>query len=358
MLTTLVALIVALGGAERGGSRPRWTARWGSIFEVRQDASGKDEGRLYLIDRESGRCDGLALPSGERWEFVEVSPWSDGAALEAVGRYYRIDAEEGFGMARFRLPGGEIIERIRADVLPTSRPCWVPGRPGRTIFAAGDGRLYRCDFAPGKEAAGAMAEEGGAPRELEWRCPPPSTVPCFLADPSLCSDPRYGTLAVATLISLRYDSRGNQEQSTSFWWFRLDPDATAIEACGLLLDDQPERRGAGKRLQRYPILSVSRDGELALIHLGRDDRADSMEMICVPLEIDPRTGGPRLRPGARPTTIAEGCEPIPPVVAADGRTAYGCSKISGGPRRSPIRPELGEGPAIAGMSRATPPARP
>ncbi|QEH38312.1 hypothetical protein OJF2_69130 [Aquisphaera giovannonii] len=333
--TTLLALLISMGRAGGPEARPSWMGRWESVFDPRWGSSASQEERIFLVDRESGDVRPMALPGGERWEYVGISPWSVGGdEFEAVGRYYRVDSRGGgCGLGRIRLPEGEVMERFDLDVLPTSRPCWVPGRPGRILFTAGDGRLYRYDL-----AVGHRAPEGGrsTPRPLEWRCPPPPKVPCFLTDPALCTDPRFRDLAVVTLISQARGPGREIVQSTSLWWLRLDDDATAVEACGPIVEEPALDGGGARPLRRFPTLAAGRDGAPELVYLVKDERSPAMQMVLLPLEVDDRAGGLRMRPGAGPTTVSRGCAAVPPVVGAGGRTAYGFAPDGGLPIRRPI----------------------
>ena len=47
-------------------------------------------------------------------------------------------------MGSFRLSDGAVLSRVPMEILPTGRPCWVPGQERTILFPAGDGRLYRC----------------------------------------------------------------------------------------------------------------------------------------------------------------------------------------------------------------------
>ena len=51
-----------------------------------------------------------------------------------------------FGVARFTVPEGRLIDRVKLDHVPIGDPCWVPGVTPRILFSAGDGYLYRYEF--------------------------------------------------------------------------------------------------------------------------------------------------------------------------------------------------------------------
>jgi hypothetical protein len=77
---------------------------------------------------------------------------------------------KGFGLVRFTVTDGEVLEHIplEPDVVPFSCACWFPGPAARVLFATGDGRLHRLDFDAGPDTrAGRFASPQRA-QHLPW----------------------------------------------------------------------------------------------------------------------------------------------------------------------------------------------
>ncbi len=74
-----------------------------------------------------------------------------GGELEAAGRWVNRGDDGAFcGWGLFRLSDGAVLSRVAVEVLPSGRPCWVPGHPRTIVFPAGDGRLHRCQLRRGR----------------------------------------------------------------------------------------------------------------------------------------------------------------------------------------------------------------
>ena len=116
---------------------------------------GMDEYRL--VDRSTGRAKPFALPD-ER-ELGICARLCRGAtrngqrgsrrAMDPVQR--RVEGKLSAAWGCSALADPTVVHSIDLDVLPTGRPCWVPGRPGRILllFPKGDGQLHRCHLTPG-----------------------------------------------------------------------------------------------------------------------------------------------------------------------------------------------------------------
>ena len=204
---TLVAMGAGMVRYQRA-SRPsvpqmRAISITGQALAARRDR-GLSSQRLPGVEEElspgrsdlTGRTEPFPLPGDERWGCVSVSPWRDqDGNLEAVGRWNRLDAGEGqafCGLGLFRLSDPSIVHRIELDVVPTGKPCWVPGRPGDFLFPAGDGQLHRCHLSrerPGcsmprtpdqSAASGENWSRAKSPRPVAWRCAPPGSGHTFI----------------------------------------------------------------------------------------------------------------------------------------------------------------------------------
>ena len=120
----------------------------------------------------------------------------------------------------------KIIDRVPLDMLPTSRPCWIPDRPGSIIFAAGDGQLYRHDFEePGDPeinsgSVSARNSSGLLLRPLVWQSPRPAKKSYYLIDPSWPFNSKLRHFLLATLMLPPHDLDGKRDGGTKLWWMR------------------------------------------------------------------------------------------------------------------------------------------
>ena len=346
-LTSLLALAVA--GIE---SPPEWSGpvlseRWDSIHDENWAHQAGGATDLYLIERQGGRCNTVSLPGKGHWSALCVSPWTDPAGSgQAVGLYF-IPPDQGesggfLGLARLRLPEARIIDQVPVDVLPTSRPCWVPDRPGSIVFAAGDGQLYRQDFddaaplasSPQTDSAGRMP--GPSLRRLAWNCPRPSHVAYYLTDPAWSTHPRLRHLLVVTLMSPPHPKDGKPMKGTQFWWLRMNRDGLTIDASGPL-SDRLATRDTRETIQRYPTLIAGRTGEILLAYLTHEPGQRKGRLQAVAVQLDARTGEPSVLAASR-RTITEECATLPPVFSADGASVFTLSDRSGQIMKSPVQP--------------------
>src|SRR4051812_1729309 len=143
--------VFALGVAQFDSSRlamvPTLSLRWDTLSPDPWLRYEHEKG-FYLIDRVSGSSNLVPLPDEDQWGLLSVSPWSDAEGnREIVGHCHSLaaplDGHPFWGLARLSLPEGRVIERVKLDLLPSGRPCWLPDRPGEILFAAGDGQFYR-----------------------------------------------------------------------------------------------------------------------------------------------------------------------------------------------------------------------
>ena len=176
-----------------------------------------------------------------------MSPWRDhDGNLQAVGRWVRREEghDEFCGLGLLRLPDMTVTSRITLDVLPTGKPCWVPGRPGEILFPAGDGQLYRCKL-------GGHAEEerpfwfpaaitGGKPRPRQSACGDLGGSSAGFG----CGLSRRSDLVVRTggpppgfRGSQRDGSRGGHRVilPSRLWWLAMNDEGDAILAAGRLI---------------------------------------------------------------------------------------------------------------------------
>ena len=200
--SSLLAVTTAILSAPASFTYRYWRPRWDVMNAQRwpHQPHELEHDRLFLIDRESGRSDVLPLPGSHRWGELSVTPWYDEEGqAEAVGHCYSLSGLGGktsfWGLARVQLSTAKIIDMVQLDLLPTGRPCWVPNQPGKFLFAAGDGGLYRFAFpdteqfgeATGDDATSTMPR---SPQPVTWKCPRPTSGFFFIADPVWPSHPQ------------------------------------------------------------------------------------------------------------------------------------------------------------------------
>jgi hypothetical protein len=337
--TALLALGVAQVDSSRHAMVPTLNSRWDTLSRDRWTRFQRENG-FYLIDRVSGSSNLVPLPDEAQWGLLSVSPWSDAEGhSQVVGHCHSleapIDGQSFWGLARLSLPEGKIIDRVKLDLLPSGRLCWLPDRPGEILFAAGDGHLYRFSFEADEEAevgkGPALADDSRKPgvRQVVWKCPPPGKGTILIADPVWPIDPRFRNLLFATLS---YSSRpGDKAMKVPFqpWWFLMSPDGAAIEAAGPLLSQASDSRFDGASVKHFPNLAAASDGTISMIYLSRPSGCNYMRLEAAAVEIDPTSGQPRILSERPPRVLAEECASVPPVFSADGKLAFVISAISG-----------------------------
>jgi hypothetical protein len=308
-----------------------------------------------LIDRGSGRLAAFRMPEGESWDLLAVSPWCDSDGnLEIAGRWFARVTDAGArsfcGLVVMKLPERAVVGRVPLDVLPTSRPCWFPGRRGKLIFTAGDGQLHRCKIAgvaPGNfEAAREVfgsAREAGSGTTLPWNCTAPGGGTVFLSEPFMTCEPRLWRIVIVALRSQTRRSGKTVFDSPRLWWIAPDEGADAIEAAGPLTEPQAQGhgRGEGQAGERYPHIAIGSDGRIRLVYLAVRPGESSSELCSADLELDSAPGVPlRLR---RRSSRALGASvaAAPVVVSADGESVL-CQDVGSGEivryRLAPDRP--------------------
>jgi hypothetical protein len=185
--TSFLALIVSFLHEQRDLSLPlgenKVDAMSSSVWPDRRE----DQPICYLIDRESEWCNPMPVPFSKQWGQLSVSPWCDAkgntvAVCQSFGLPGTGEEQSCWRLARLQLPAGEVIEEVKLDLLPTGRAFWVPDHPGRIVFAAGDGLLYRHDL-PGwaPESGEGYADEADSSNEsvllrVSWKGNPPAEV--------------------------------------------------------------------------------------------------------------------------------------------------------------------------------------
>lgn len=247
-------------------------------------------GGMELVDSRDGRTRPIATPRTERWDYISASPWaSEDGSMEAVVRYSALgDGGDGeVGLARVRLPHGEVLERIDPVVLPTGRAAWDPEANGRVVFPGATGRLYTCDFGGGATAAVAP---------LEWRVARPGMGEPFMIDPSWSRLPGPRKYLIVTMSLTAGKLPIGTPRTVAPWWLELDESGESIVDAGPLFDpEDPVAMEPGARI-RHPSV-VDRDGRSQLLYLRHEPTPGRAAVYAADLDLDPTTGRPRVRPG-------------------------------------------------------------
>jgi hypothetical protein len=337
------ATLLALGVAQFDSSRlavvPTLSLRWDTLSPDRWTRYEQEKG-FYLIDRVSGSNNLVSLPDEVHWGLLSVSPWSDSEGKsEVIGHCHSLaaplDGHPFWGPARVSLPEGKVIDRVKLDLLPLGRVCWLPERRGEILFAAGDGQFYRCGFRADEDAgvgtepdSGEVSPRSGV-RQVVWKCPRPGKGSVLVADPVWPIHPRFRNVIFATLS---YSNRpGDKTMKVPFqpWWFLLSVDGEAIEAAGPLLPQSSQSWPDADSAKHFPNVAVAADGTVSMIYLSRPQDFRYMRLEGTTIDIDPASGLPQTLADRPPQVLAEECATVPPVFSADAKAAFVISAKSG-----------------------------
>jgi hypothetical protein len=328
-MTVLLALVsgaVALGVARLEPRPARFRLfRPSACAGINGTCFAMNERGTQFFHTGTGAYFRVAFPDGDLIDETSISPWQDEQGeTQVVGRWIRWEGSgerggvEALGLARYKFPSGEPIDRVRLEMLPVGKPCWLPGPAARVLFGAGDRRLYRLDF---EEERGGEGREMSRPRPVTWRCRPPGVGEVCLEDPFWPTDPRLGR---RVLVSLSYQVRATGRPLHSdprIWWLELDAEGTSIEAAGPLTEPDCGTFHHGRVTERLPNLAEAPDGGLALAYLTRAPCAPHWTLRIAPVEIDRTTRLPRART-AEGRPLDDRCLTSPPTFSVDGHWVY------------------------------------
>jgi hypothetical protein len=296
-------------------------------------------GHSVLVDQRSGRVEAIRPRGEDLWELVSVSPWRDSqGALQAVGRWVHRSGEPEsqpvYGLGLFRVQDGVVSRRVPLEILPTSRPCWVPGRPGEFLFTAGDGQLHRLalgshshDPADGSRQELAEADPLEAPPAVAWACPAPDGGRLYLTDPVMSCDARLRRLVI---VSLRQTTRRSDTVvfgPGKLWWLELNEGADAIQAAGRVFPAQVGHRDEAVA-ERYPSMAILPGGVVRLVYLAVRLGTGETVLRCADLVLDDRTGRPAHSSQPPRELPDKDVTTTPIVVSADGNCVV-CQDSSG-----------------------------
>lgn len=279
---------------------------------------------VHLLDTRSGVLERIRLPDADRIEYAACSPWRDSQGrVHLIGLWKELQGSHirSMGLARYALPGGEVLDRVVMDVIPGSPLCWYPGTSLRVLFAGWDGQLYQLSFDPAESRPGSQADDPQRPRPLRWRIPPLNLGRFLLADPTWPSDPRLGAKIIASVIFVQDSDLERPRTRTQLWWFRLGADGSAVEEAGRLIVPEPSDPGKSILEERLPSIATTPAGDLVLAYLVRRSGDLTLQLRLAPLSIDRTTGVPQVDESDA-VDLAGGRASSPPIFSQDGRWVY------------------------------------
>lgn len=269
---------------------------------------------------------------GDSFDTAACSPWEDEQGRsDVVGRWLgRTEAGgvcQGCGLARYSLPGGELIERVKLSVMPVSRPCFDPNRPSSVLFAAGDGRLYRHTFGSDTPESSLGADGEVVPTPLAWNQATAGPRPVAINDPIWPPDPKFKGRLIASLTYLQRTPNGSSTMENRLGWLELDREGLQVVRSGRLVDRAPAfARDCPYFDETMPVLaptsfSSGAGTNLTLAYLTHLEGRSGWILCTTPLELDDATGVPVVK-ADRVRTVATERSHAAPIFSEDGRTLY------------------------------------
>ncbi|AGA30969.1 hypothetical protein Sinac_6913 [Singulisphaera acidiphila DSM 18658] len=328
LVVAVIGLIVAavrLGRADGGPRRSRLEAapRCRVVsHQVLIDPTSHQY--ISLLNAETGEIERVSVGEPDTFAYSVCSPWRDGLNrmhLVAQWRGYDVNGCWTAGLARYALPGGEVLDRLPLEVPASGPPCWSPDLSATILFAGTDGRLYRHSFGHNGDSNRSRVD-GLLPRPLTWKISPPLGVAILrVLDPTWPIEPSLErTLLVSMAVREdRADTSG--PELPQLWWLRLSADGWAIEAAGRLVRPALERRGEPIQEERLARISATPDGGLALAYLVRRQGHTDLELRLAPVTVDEETGGLRVDE-SDVIELTDGLACSPPIFSEDGRWVY------------------------------------
>jgi hypothetical protein len=335
--TVLALGVGAVGVATLGTAAPTLYVPAPSLHDAvtvrRPGSSLLTESRL--LDRTTGSTRGLALPEEEDWALLSVSPWRDSTGnLEAIARWFSRskDGERSWGLALLRLSEATVVHRIALEVLPTGKPCWVPGQAKEVLFPAGGGQLYLCSLSGGDPA---NWHTGGTPlvsddalvadriRRVRWRCEPPGLGAVCFFDAARSSEPGCRNLVFVALSGQERPRDRLVNSPPKLWWLKMSEQGDEIVAAGCLSRADRSKFGDSEVFERMPNVVAGPRGKLTVVYLERRPGAAHWTLCCRRLELGTLAApqAPRSVPDS-PLVLAAGLAASPLVVSADGGRVY------------------------------------
>ncbi len=317
----LLGVVVARLGPSPGGQRLAAPPLYDLLNRV---SFTPNEREPWYLDTLTGKVQEFKLPEGDQLDYAVCSPWTDERGeYQVVGRWKSRamgpstagERFEAFGLGRYEVPSGRMIDQVALDILPSSPPCWFPGTAARVLFAGGDGELYSYDF--DSEAQGKATQ----PNRLTWQCDPPGEI-MLISDPVWPRDHRLkGRLVVS--LQYRVSQLDTQMTPTRLWWLMLSADGLSIVAAAPLID--PSKGDAVRSEtseERCPSLSDVPGEGLVLAYLWQARGLEHWELRLAPVRFDDRTQAPSVD-SASVCTLQRHHVPSAATFSPDGRWLFG-----------------------------------
>ncbi len=242
-------------------------------------------------------------------ELSERLPLRDPSGeLMAAGRWVHREGGPFCGLGVFRVSDSAVLCRVATEILPTGRPCWVPGQPRTFLFPGGDGRLHRCRL-PAQGDEGGIAETtevvAGAATSMPvtWKVKPPSLGKIFLTEPVWSSEPKLRKFVIVALSLQAKVGRRWVFQPSRLWWLEMSDEADTILSAGRLTDASCSKADDDIDSERYPNIAIGTGGDIHLVYLLRHDREESLRLHSARLGFDPSSGQPRLESDKRGSAL-------------------------------------------------------
>ena len=339
ILRTLTWLAVGLSVLAIGLGRyaprtlPTYQAAAVRYHGVNMHCSAEQEPQPGFLDRETGQILQLAFSPEDSLDYAICSPWRDEhGQFQAVARWMKRAGKEpdylpqDFGVARFTVPEGRLIDRIKLDHVPVGDALLGPGRDAADRLRGGRREPLSLRIR-GVESATRLERGRDVHRTRARGVADRSAGHGSAVHQGSDLAGRRAKLGgrLFASISYREDVDGKPRMSPpQLWWLQLSDDATAIEAAGRLMAPDPEddRAPRVRTEQRLPNVVATADGDLALAYLSRKASRSLWELRVAPITIDPATGVPTVGRG-RSRSFGGGFLPSTPSFSADGRWVYG-----------------------------------
>lgn len=329
VVTALGSTLAAIALSKLDPSGPEWRTAVATRYTNLNEYFMKSADRTpRWLDAQTGQVVGFPLEDGDVVEAATCSPWVDEKGQHQMAGRWSSRTQMGpasistdFGIARYQIPSGKLLDHVSTEIVPVGPPCWFPGLRARILFAGGDGELYHYAFEPDAQLKQTDPEAGRdlAPTPVTWRCPKPGLGEVFMSDLTWPEHPSLsGYLCVSLRVQAGQAGPPRVYTKTRLWWLKLDLAGTEIlEAGRLLLPDaaHPDEIPSDRRT---PAVGMLPDGRLAVAYLEDRGIHRGWDLRVAPIEFQGDHHVPTARE-ASSILLATGCQPASPSFSADGR---------------------------------------
>ncbi len=285
-----------------------------------------------FLDAETGDFKRVNFGGDDVVDCAACSPWQDEQGTQLlVARWNSNNPDQetqGYGLSRFSFPDGQVVDRYELEVVPTSRPCFFHNEPGRILFAAGDGHLYRFQFPDRRGNKNGETKDTKQPQRIAWKTSRPGPGNPFISDPVWPSDPRFGGRLIVSLTYLDSDPKAGHRvyRRAQLWWIKLNEAATEVVEAGRILAPGTSKLDPGVNSElRLPSIGTAPDGSLVLAYIHQPDRYAAYQLRLAPLHFQEETGAPTID-AAQSCLLSESCLTVTPTFSSDGRWVFGLEK--------------------------------